>query len=95
MKKLLIATAAIAALSFGAPALAANPDFPTVDSNRDGGVSLTELQVVLPDLNDSEYKAADANGDGILDEQEFGKFAFSAKEEYDPTPAPENTQSPS
>ena len=93
MKKFLIATASVAALSFGAPALAlaANSDFPTVDTNRDGGVSYTELLVIAPDLGESEYRNADVNGDGILTEDEFGKFAaVSSEEGYDVNPTPDS-----
>ncbi|SLN18110.1 EF hand [Roseovarius albus] len=66
MKKVLITTTAIFALS--APAFAALSD---IDTDGDGVVSFTELQAVYPTLTEESFSAIDANEDGVIDEAEM------------------------
>lgn len=66
MKKLLITSSAIFALS-GA-AFAAMVD---VDSDGDGVASFTELLAVYPTLTEDGFSAIDANADGVVDEAEM------------------------
>lgn len=48
--------------------------FPKVDYNKDGRVIFEELIVVFPDLTVEEFLAADADGNGTLSDQEYGRF---------------------
>ncbi|TYB77534.1 hypothetical protein [Maritimibacter fusiformis] len=42
-----------------------------LDANEDGFVSLVELQATYPDVTEADFTEADANGDGLLDEEEL------------------------
>jgi len=45
--------------------------FSQADADTSGSVTLAEAQVVLPDLTQEAFDAADANKDGTLDQAEF------------------------
>lgn len=66
MKKILIMTTSIFALS--APAFAALSD---MDTDGDGVVSFAELQAAYPTLTEEAFSAIDANEDGVIDEAEM------------------------
>ncbi len=42
-----------------------------IDANEDGFLSLAEIQAVYPDVTETDFTEADANGDGLLDEEEL------------------------
>ncbi len=46
-------------------------EFPTVDANGDGMLSMEEIKTLLPDVSNEQLIIADANGDGMLDEAEY------------------------
>jgi hypothetical protein len=69
MRKLLAAVAVIG-LSTAAIAQSAG-DFISVDADQDGGVTLAELQVVVPDITPELFAAADADSSGALDQAEY------------------------
>lgn len=69
MRKLLAAVAVIG-LSTAAIAQSAG-DFESVDADQDGGVTLAELQVVAPEVSPELFTAADADGNGALDQAEY------------------------
>ncbi|QAZ68962.1 LysM peptidoglycan-binding domain-containing protein [Solidesulfovibrio carbinolicus] len=64
--------------------------FPKVDYNKDGRVIFEELIVVFPDLTVEEFLAADADGNGTLSDQEYGRFreARASGKKLDATTAP-------
>ena len=64
--------------------------FPKVDYNKDGRVIFEELIVVFPDLTVEEFLAADADGNGTLSDQEYGRFrdARATGKKLDAVPAP-------
>lgn len=66
MKKMLIATSALFALSGAAFAAVAD-----VDTDGDGVASYTELLAVYPTLTEEGFGAIDANGDGVIDDAEM------------------------
>ncbi len=66
MKKVLITTAAIFALS-GA-SFAAVTD---VDTDGDGVASFTELLAMYPTLTEEGFSAIDTNDDGVIDDAEM------------------------
>ena len=70
MKKLLIS---VLVLGLGASSAMAQmaTDFVAVDVDASGSVSLTEAMVVWPDLTDEAFAAADADGDGGLNQAEY------------------------
>lgn len=63
--------AAVASLAMTLAAHAQTPDFATADADGNGTVSMEELKAVMPDVSEDKVKAADANGDGQLDEEEY------------------------
>ncbi|MBO0332072.1 EF-hand domain-containing protein [Sneathiella sp. CAU 1612] len=70
MRKLLISTATITLLA-AAPALAAAPDFKTVDADGNGSVSFEELIVVMPDTSKEQFAAVDLDKSGELSMEEY------------------------
>lgn len=66
MKKVLITTTAIFALSGAVFAAVAD-----VDADGDGVASFTELAAAYPALTEEEFGAIDANGDGVVDDAEM------------------------
>lgn len=74
MKKLLV-PALVLGLGYSTAALAQlATDFAAVDVDASGEVSLTEAQTVWIDLTAEAYAAADANGDGVVDQAEYEAF---------------------
>jgi hypothetical protein len=73
MKKLLVSVLVLGLGATSALAQAAS-DFATVDADKSGDVTLTEAQAVWAGLADDAYAAADANGDGKVDEAEYNAF---------------------
>ncbi|MHB1109659.1 MAG: EF-hand domain-containing protein [Devosia sp.] len=72
MKKLLVS---IVALGFSTAAMAqAATDFASVDTDTSGDISLTEAQVVWPDLTEDAYKAADIDQSGSLSQEEYDAY---------------------
>ena len=74
MKKLLISAAALTVLA-AAPALAAMPDFKSIDKNGNGSVSFEELIVVMPDASKEQFAAADKDKSGELSQEEYKSVA--------------------
>lgn len=64
--------------------------FSKVDYNKDGRIIFEELIVVFPDLTVEEFLAADADGNGTLNEQEYNRFreARKAGQKLDAAAAP-------
>lgn len=72
MKRFLVS---IVAIGFSAAALAqAATDFASVDTDASGDISLTEAQVVWPDLTEDAYKAADLDQSGSLSQEEYDAY---------------------
>lgn len=67
MKKLTLTLA----LGLAIPGMALAQGISEMDADGTGNLSLTELQVVYPDLNEEGFTAIDANGDGAVDEAEL------------------------
>jgi hypothetical protein len=63
--------AAVAALTMTVAAHAQTADFATADADGNGTVSMEELKAVMPDISEDKVTAADKNGDGQLDEEEY------------------------
>ena len=78
MKKIVLSSLVVLGLSTAAFAQAAAPDFATVDADASGGVSLAEAQVVLPDLTEEAFTAADIDANGELSAEEFATLAAPA-----------------
>jgi hypothetical protein len=78
MKKIILSSLVVLGLSTAAFAQAAAPDFATVDADASGGVSLAEAQVVLPDLTEEAFTAADIDANGELSAEEFATVAAPA-----------------
>lgn len=51
------------------------PEFATVDSDNSGQVSYQELQIVLPNISEQQFKIADKDNSGELDPQEFATLS--------------------
>jgi opacity protein-like surface antigen len=71
MKKILAALA----ISLLATTAAQAADMAAVDTDGNGTVSMEEAKAAMPDMTDDAFTAADANGDGQLDADEFAKLA--------------------
>ncbi len=78
MKKIILSSLVVLGLSTAAFAQAAAPDFATVDADASGGISLAEAQVVLPDLTEEAFTAADIDANGELSAEEFATLAAPA-----------------
>ncbi len=62
----------LAAIALGAVATGyAMGQAAELDGDGDGLVTYTEMLMVMPDVTEAEFMALDANGDGVLDEQEL------------------------
>lgn len=72
MKKTL---AALAFVAFAFPAFAQSADFATVDADSSGAVSWEEVQAALPNVTEDQFRAADADGSGDLNETEFATLS--------------------
>jgi hypothetical protein len=81
MKKIFVTLAALglgagAALGLGTTATLAQDattpmTFAAADTDTNGSVSLAEAQVLVPDLTQEAFTAADTSKDGTLDQTEF------------------------
>ena len=65
MKKGLIATSLVFATSAAVASVA------KLDTDGDGVASFTELLAVFPTMTEETFQAADANGDGVVDDAEL------------------------
>lgn len=70
MKKIVLSSLVVFGLTGAAMAQAAT-DFTSVDTDANGGVSLTEAQVAWPDLTEEAFTAADTDGNGDLSAEEY------------------------
>ncbi len=68
MKKILIQTAAVLALTVTATAMSAQSD---IDADGDGLLSYNELLAAYPDLTETAFGAIDINADGAVDADEL------------------------
>ena len=80
MNKILLSVAALTLATALSPAIAqdtglGNLEFSTADSDKSGGVSMAELELALPGIDDQRFKLADIDGDGFLSEEEYATFA--------------------
>lgn len=69
MKKILASLSLVALM--GGHALAQSEDFTTADTNGDGVISFEEASAVIENLSEETYMAADADGSGDLNNDEF------------------------
>lgn len=78
MNKLIISVAAAAALAFSPAAFGqaaqTEQSFSSADTDKDGFVSLTELQVLFPDYDQAKYDQLDGDMSGTLTEEEFASL---------------------
>ena len=78
MNKLAImAAAAATVVTFGAAGVYAEGtggNFAAADGNKDGIVTMAEAVAAIPTLTQDQFNKADTNGDGKLDEAEFGSL---------------------
>ncbi len=72
MKKLIVA---LGILAFTAPAFAETADFATADADGNGMVSMDELKAAMPDVAEDAAMAADTDGDGSLNADEYAALA--------------------
>lgn len=72
--KMLVLALTLAGLA-SAPALAAEEDFTSVDSDRSGLVSIEEAKAAGLDWSEEEFAEADVDGDGYLNAEEFMEVA--------------------
>lgn len=70
MKKIIVSSLVVLGLSTAAFAQAAT-DFISVDADMSGGVSLSEAQLVWPDLTEEAFTAADTDANGELSAEEY------------------------
>jgi len=61
----------IAAACLGAAALGSAAMAQDLDTDGDGMYSMEEMLTAFPDLTEATFTTADANGDGVIDEQEL------------------------
>jgi hypothetical protein len=66
---------ASSALFLSAAAFAAEGDFTAADANADGVLTLEEAQIVMPNLTEDLFRAADVDGSGALSQSEFAAIA--------------------
>ena len=77
MKKIVLTSLFALGLSSAAMAQAAT-DFASVDTDANGGVSLTEAQVAWPDLTEEAFTAADTDGNGELSAEEYDAYVAAS-----------------
>ena len=68
MKKIILS---FALTTFATTATLAETSFQNVDTDSDGGVSYTEAVNAGMPWSEEQFKNADQNADGVLDEAEF------------------------
>jgi hypothetical protein len=73
-----LALSPVAALAQDAAAMA-SPDqtFLGVDTDRNGGVSWAEFNLIFTDYNEEQFNTADADGNGELSQAEFDGLALA------------------
>lgn len=71
MKKILAALAVSVLAISGAQAA----ELGEVDTDANGTVSMEEASAAMPDLGEDGFKAADTDGDGELNAEEFAAIA--------------------
>ncbi|HHY50735.1 MAG TPA: hypothetical protein GYA10_13420 [Alphaproteobacteria bacterium] len=99
--KILLASLAAAGLALSAGAAlaqdtsAVNPDqsFAGVDTDHNGEVTWTEFQLAFADITEEQFRQADADGNGSLNEDEFDSLAL-ATGSTTKAPAGDNGSSP-
>ncbi|MEO1149808.1 MAG: hypothetical protein AAFW83_02355 [Pseudomonadota bacterium] len=68
----------ICVATFGGAALAAHAsDFNIIDTDASGGLSLSEVQAVAPDVTEDEFVNFDIDGSGELSEGEYEDWKAS------------------
>jgi len=74
MKKLATLTT-IAAFALAPAAFAGSgPSFADIDTNADGFLTVSEIQVVAPEVTEDEVAAYDVDADTMLSESEFATW---------------------
>ncbi len=73
MKRTLVALSlmALSSTAFAVEEL----DFAKLDLNADGALSLTEIQVAMPELSEEAFNAADADKSGTLSMEEIAALS--------------------
>lgn len=71
MKKIL-AVLALSAMTFAGAQAA---EMSAVDTDANGSVSMEEAKAAMPEMTDEQFTAADADGDGSLNEEEFAAIS--------------------
>ena len=66
---------AVLAVSLLAISAAHAAEFTEVDSDEDGVISMEEAVAVMPDLTEDAFAAADTDGDGALNADEFAAMS--------------------
>lgn len=82
MKKFAALTT-IAALAMAPAAFAGDKSFADIDTDADGFLSLSEIQVVKPEVTADDVAAYDTDGDTMLSEAEFEAWKMAKKEDKD------------
>jgi hypothetical protein len=84
MKKVIIASVAALGLALSGGAIAQTTgsvtndlSFDGVDTDRNGGVSWAEFELVFTDISETQFNTADADGNGELSAIEFEAVAMS------------------
>jgi hypothetical protein len=70
MKKTVL-IASVAALGLAAPGFAQGNGFEDADTDLSGGLSLSEVQAIAPDVTEDGFAAYDHDGNGELSEAEY------------------------
>ncbi|HTJ57519.1 MAG TPA: hypothetical protein VL418_08160 [Devosiaceae bacterium] len=65
------------------------PDFQTIDSDKNGEVSFSELQIALPNATQEQFNSADADKSGGLNPTELASITAAGTQSLT-TPAPAN-----
>lgn len=83
MKKLATLTT-IAAFALAPAAFAGStPAFADIDTNADGFLTVSEIQVVAPEVTEEDVASYDTDADSMLSEAEFETWKADQKEESD------------
>ena len=87
MNKTVMTLATLIGLSATGGALAQTLDFNTLDADVNGEVSMEELQVAIPDINEESFAMLDADADGVLNADEFAALTAGGGAPADAAPA--------